>query len=322
MLIHIDDIHPDNRLTALGWQPIWQGQHEPMRVVAVNRKSYVLWGASGQRSGVLSGRLHRLIRQASEQLPTTGDWVDFTNQEEGQLGQIRGLLPRINSLTRKSGNKLQPLCANVNIALVAVPLHSRLNLSMLERYIALATQPQIKPVVLLTWSDKRKRLLPLIRTVRRIAPNASVYAIDARSRKAAESLIYSEQVKGQTLVVLGASGVGKSTLVNSLLKDGTQATGNLRSKDYQGQHVTSSRMLLLSSQMAIIDTPGLRQLSPQINRAELVKLFPDVLNLANQCRFRDCQHQNEPDCAIQAALKKGSLVGRRWKSLKKILETH
>ena len=307
----INQIPAERRLAAIGWQQQWQAKHEPMRIVSVSRTTSVLWGKIGERTGRIAGQLRH--QSQTHELPVTGDWVDFIDRGEGRHGIIQSVLPRHTLLQRKSyRDETQVLCANVDTALIVVPLHQNFSSTLLERWLAFTTSAHINAIIVLSKADlitKPDSFIAIARTL----TEAPVYAIDTRLTEQCEAI--STQFKpGDTLVALGPSGGGKSTLSNSLIGKYLQATGDTRKKDGKGRHTTVSRRLLLCGAVTIIDTPGLKSLRPNINTIDLATVFPELAALASQCHYRNCRHNGEPNCAIATALADGRLEPRRWQS--------
>jgi ribosome biogenesis GTPase len=195
--------------------------------------------------------------------------------------------------------------SNVDTALLVMGLDLDFNLPRLERYLALASGSGVLAVVVLTKADliaaDDTKLQERIMAVRqRIGQGIEVLALDARNPAATE-LLQAYLAPGQTLVLLGSSGAGKSTLTNSLLGANTQDTGAVREHDSRGKHTTTARSLhCLPGGACVIDTPGVRTLRPDVDAKTLGQLFDDVTSLSAQCRFRDCQHVDEPGCAVRS----------------------
>jgi ribosome biogenesis GTPase len=188
----------------------------------------------------------------------------------------------------------------------------------IERYLAQCWESGARPAIVLNKADASAEARELAAEIEGIAMGAPIFLVSAKTGEGLDALGASFR-KGQTIVLLGSSGVGKSTLVNRLLQEERQTTHAVRESDSRGRHTTTSRELfVLPSGAMIIDTPGLRELQLWNAAEGLTQTFADVDELATQCRFTNCQHQSEPDCAVQAALASGSLDSDRLESWRKL----
>jgi ribosome biogenesis GTPase len=215
---------------------------------------------------------------------------------------IRERLAPFNQIARRNSTGLrQPIVANVDTALLVMGLDADFNLRRLERYVAMVRSSEAWPVVVLTKVDLCAEAEVRLDSVRERLPSAlPFHAIDGRSRSSVEVLL-PYLARGQTLVVLGSSGTGKSTLTNTLIGREVQQTGDVRDDDSRGRHTTRTRSLhCLATGACLIDTPGLRGLRPDTDEDGLDASFDDIAALAAQCRFRDCRHVDEPGCAVRA----------------------
>lgn len=274
----------------------------PGRVVRVDLDSVVVATEGGDR------------RARARELPTVGDWVVADVQEHDAV--VVGVARRWSELSRRDPTgRTQVLAANVDLVLVTAPA-DRLSVARVEREVALGWDSGARPVVLLTKSDLaptglceelRSRLVGVA-----VVPVSTVTGVGAHD--VAEMLR-----PARTAVLLGPSGAGKSSLANLLLGRGAAPTGQVRPGDHRGRHVTSSRgMYAVPTGGVIIDTPGLRSLSLTIDHGGVTTAFPDIEALATQCRFADCRHEHEPDCALLAAEQDGTLDGRRLANYRKL----
>lgn len=302
----------------MGWRGVQQYQYQPMRVVSVRRKSCLLWGEAGERVGRPSGQFRHQASQTND-LPAVGDWVDFKDMGATATGIIHAVLPRRTLLVRQSPgtHKPQVLCANVDVAFILSAMNREFNLNRLDRYLMLVASANIRPVLILSRADLAVDPEKFVQAARKLASDIPIYALDARSAECRTRLA-KEWQEGDTLVLLGSSGVGKSTLVNSLLNQAVQTTSTVRRDGFKGRHTTVSRKLLLCGKVTIIDMPGLKALRPNLTDADLDMLFADLMQLQRQCRFRNCNHTGEPDCAVADALATGQLMPDRWESFTKL----
>jgi ribosome biogenesis GTPase len=316
-------------LISYGWSETLRHDFEPFaarglvpaRVIVQHRGLYRVAGEAGETEARISGRFAHTAQKGG--YPVTGDWVAV---EAGQdLALVHAVLPRRTAFVRKAagpGGGAQVAAANVDVALLTASLNADLNLRRLERYLAAAYESGAEPVIVLTKADLCADPDPLIAEVAAIAFGVPVLAVSAATGEglaALEALL----APGRTAVLLGSSGVGKSTLVNALAGTELMATQAIREDDAHGRHTTTHRELIaLPSGALILDTPGMREFGLWDAGAGVERTFADLTGeveaIAQSCRFRDCGHGREPDCAVQAALADGRLDADRWKSFQKL----
>jgi ribosome biogenesis GTPase len=292
------------------------------RIVAQHRDRYVVRDGSGvDRDAVLSGRFRHQVT-TGEELPAVGDWVDVSG-EDGIL-HIRAIHPRRGAFRRKVAGdttEVQIVAANVDLAVIATALPGDVNLRRIERYLTLAWESGAMPLVLLTKADLADNPDAEVAAVRTVAPGVDVLAISTVTGAGLDEL-RARLGPGITAVLLGSSGVGKSTLVNALLGAERQRTAEVRD-DGAGRHTTTHRELLeLPGGASLIDTPGMRELQLWSASDGFDSAFDDITSLGAECRFRDCAHESEPDCAVRAAVECGSLDQSRlasWHDLRREL---
>src|SRR5512139_47795 len=296
-------------LSALGWdERAARAVAEVMapgcaagRVVRVDLDSVVVATEAGD------------FRARARELPAVGDWV-VAHVEDDAV--VVGVAPRWSELDRRDPTgRSQVLAANVDLVLVTAPA-DRLSVARVEREVAMGWDSGARPVVLLTKSD----LAPtgLRDELRSRLVGVEVVPVSTVTRVGAQDV--AEMLRpARTAVLLGPSGAGKSSLTNLLLGRGAAPTGQVRPGDHRGRHVTSSRGLYaVPTGGVIIDTPGLRSLSLATDHGGVTAAFPDIEALATRCRFADCRHEHEPDCALLAAEHDGTLDGRRLANYRKL----
>ena len=256
------------------------------------------------------------------ELPCSGDWV-LINVTDPSSPAVARVLPRRTALVRHAAGKQsvpQTLAANMDDVFVTVAADRDVSLDRIERFLALVWESGATPVVVLTKSD----LLPpgaggpLLTAAMNVAPGAEVYLVSVVTGDGIDEL--SVRLRpNRTAALIGSSGAGKSSLLNAMAGADVAATSDVRDVDGKGKHKTAWReLVLLESGGAVIDTPGLRGLGVWLDQGGLDATFADVAELAAQCRFSDCRHESEPDCAVLAAIESGELAARRLESYRKL----
>jgi ribosome biogenesis GTPase len=279
---------------------------EAGRVVASSRGWYGLACASGERDAVLCGALLESVGTAR---PVTGDWVAL----ESDTGRIRAVLDRRSCVLRKKAGKAseaQVIAANVDVLFLVMGLDGDYNPRRLERYLLLAAESGAEPVVVLNKSDLCDDPVPRLSEIGRLT-SAPVVVMAAVEAGAAQQL-HRYVEPGRTGALVGMSGTGKSTIVNSLLGGPRQVTRDVRADDSKGRHTTTIRELFLLPQgWLLMDTPGMRELEVWSEGVPVQSAFEDIAQAASHCRFRDCRHQGEPGCAVDLAVQAGRLDAER-----------
>lgn len=316
----------------LGWSEFFDGEWQklkmdlprcvPARVVAEQRGMYSVSAECGELLGETAGRLrHRAERRAD--LPAVGDWVALEARPDEGRGTIHAVLPRRGCFARKEAGRRtdeQVIAANVDSVLVVTSLNNDLNARRIERYLAQVWESGAAPVVVLNKADLCDDALAetLAAEMEAAAIGVAVLRVSAVTGAGFDELTPFLQA-GQTIALLGSSGVGKSTIINRLLGRDAQVVRDIRSGDDRGRHTTSVRQLFaLPGGALVIDTPGMRELQLWSDGAGLDRAFGDVEELARDCRFPDCSHESEPGCAIQEALSGGRLDAERLESWRKL----
>lgn len=303
-------------LTELGWDPrrAVPGVAEAClgRVSRVDRGSVSVLTDEGQLRARVPQRL--LSTQDTDQLPTVGDWVVLAG------GEVDRVLPRSSAVTRKVAGertKAQVVAANVDVVFVVDDASAPPKGRRIERYLALAWESGATPVVLLNKADLSVDPDSAVEHARAVALGVEVYAVSAHTGGGLDELS-AHLCPGRTIVLIGPSGVGKSSLVNALGTAERVYTQEVRS-DGKGRHTTTYRELhQLPSGALLIDTPGLREVGLWASEDGLDRAYADVVELAAQCQFRDCAHRTEPGCAVAAAIDAGVLDPARFASWVKL----
>jgi ribosome biogenesis GTPase len=326
---------------GLGWDPVWADAfapfavagRRPARVVAVHKETAIVRDglAATDRTAQVSGRF-RYDALAPSDYPAVGDWVvlEPTRPEAGSddPAVISGVLPRRSAFVRSAADANrrtaghladeQVMAANVDTAFLVAGLDGDFNLRRLERYLAVAWSSGVSPVIVLNKADIAHDLEGRLVAVGAVAPGVPVVVLSALTGDHLADLA-SHLHPGRTAVVLGSSGVGKSTLVNALLGETRQSTAAVREDDSRGRHTTTHRELfVLPGGALLIDTPGIRSLEVAGADEGMEAAFDEIAELATRCRFSDCHHGDEPGCAVRRALDEGTLTSDRLASHQKL----
>jgi len=301
------------QLRALGWSKYFADQATsaalsktpPVRITQVHRNTLHIQGVDLDM--IIPG-LHGV---------TVGDWLLF----DADAPRNSQLLSRKSLIKRRApghDRKEQLIAANLDTAFVVTSCNNDFSLARLERYVAMAHEAGVTPVIILSKIDLTTEASEFAAQAQSISPQLSVVCLDARSPEAIELLRPWCQA-GQTVAFLGSSGVGKSTLTNSLAGNEAIATQDVRASDDKGRHTTTGRQLhILPSGCAVLDTPGMREIQLTDVSIGLEETFADLHALKQNCRFNDCAHKTEPGCAVQAAVASGEvdvLRLQRWLKL-------
>ena len=303
----------------LGWSPFFENQltsgdrsrYSIGRILEERKNCYVLLTEDGREvRASLAGKLQHDASGRGE-LPTVGDWVCASVRMEEGRATVHRLLERRTKISRKGAGSVtdeQVLAANIDTVFLVNSLGEDLNPRRIERYLALALDSGARPVLLLTKADLCEDPTEAAAEIQRVAPYVSVHVVSALEGSGLDALA-ADLAPGQTSVLLGPSGVGKSTLVNRILGEERQKVREIRSHDNRGRHTTTSRQLVfLPEGGMLIDTPGMRELQLWDADDALVQTFRDVEEAATRCRFTACgHHAGTPGCGVQAAIESGTL---------------
>ncbi len=305
----------DPQLVELGWSPFFGAQItndedarcRPVRVMAVHRGKIAVAGAGMDL--LISPRIPGADDAANR--PAVGDWLllDRDSLLPTRLLRRASLFKRVAAGGRQ---KLQVIAANVDCVFIVASCNQDFNIARLERYLVLAQEVQVPAVIVLTKRDLADQPESFVEEVRRLRPDIVVETIDARN-PASVARLSAWCGKGQTVALVGSSGVGKSTLVNTLRGSDSIATQSVREEDSKGRHTTTVRELhRLEGGGWLLDTPGMRELQLADTTSGLAEVFDDIVAITQQCRFSNCSHEAEPGCSVRAALKEGKIDSKRF----------
>jgi ribosome biogenesis GTPase len=321
------DLARDLALAAIGWHPALAATfkaHEaagrvPARVVAEGRGQFLLHDGTTTHAGTVSGRFRYDAGRDPLAYPAVGDWVVASlGSDEGAT--IHRLLPRSSAVIRRPptdhAGGAQVLAANVDVAFIVTSLNAEFNVRRLERYLAVVWESGARPVVILSKADLDDDAEGHRVAAESVSPGVPVVTASAVTGEGLDA-IRAHLAPGRTVVFIGSSGVGKSTLVNALAGAELLVTAAIREDDARGRHATTRRQLLPLAEGLVIDTPGIRELALHDGDG-LASAFEDVERVAAACRFSDCRHGSEPDCAVRDALASGLLDGDRFRAFQKL----
>ncbi|GGD29617.1 ribosome small subunit-dependent GTPase A [Pontibacillus salipaludis] len=273
------------------------------------KNTYKVITKEQELSAEVSGKF---IHNASNKkdFPSVGDWVVLTLQVEEGKAMIHKVLHRFSKFSRKEpgqGSDEQIVATNINTVFLVISLNKDFNLRRIERYLITAWESGAKPVIVLSKSDICEEIYEKIIEVESVAIGVPIYTVSAHKGEGMDNL-KKYCIDGETIALLGSSGSGKSTICNYLYGSYKQKVSAIRTGDEKGKHTTTNReMLMLPEGGILIDTPGMRELQLWDVNQSINKSFSDIEQFATQCLFRDCQHDNEPSCAVKAAIDQGEL---------------
>jgi len=290
------------------------------RVAVENRGSYLLYSELGELEGILRGKFMRDAKNDSD-YPKVGDWVVFEKLQGENKAIITTILPRASKISRKKAgenSEEQIIATNIEIVFIIQGLDGDFNLGRLARYVAMTNEGNCQPVILLNKCDLTPDAPAKLAEVQQALPGITIFLTSATTGFGVEDvrpLIES----GISVVFVGSSGTGKSTLINNLLGIDRQSTGEIRIDDSKGKHTTTRReLILLESGGVLIDTPGMRELGMWTEEETTPEVFADIDALIGNCKFNDCDHQTNPGCAVANAVARGEISKDNYQSFLKI----
>lgn len=317
-----------HRLPAFGWSEFFENHFRPYaaegytagRIALEHKQLYRVYTEHGELLADITGKLrHEAISRAD--LPAVGDWVVLRPRPEEGKATIHAILPRRSKFARKTAGERteeQIVGANIDTVFLVMSLNQDFNLRRIERYLIVAWNSGASPAIVLSKADLCAEVATRVEEIQAVAAGVPLHVISIVTQEGLDALTPYFR-SGQTVALLGSSGVGKSTLINHLLGREQQRVQAVREDDDRGRHTTTHRELILLPQGGLVlDTPGMRELQLWDGQEGMPRAFDEIEELASRCYFRNCQHQDEPRCAVREALEVGALDPARYRNYDKL----
>ncbi|MFC2149045.1 ribosome small subunit-dependent GTPase A [Bacteroidota bacterium] len=290
------------------------------RVVLEHRDRYTVKTESNEFDCELIGNLRFTITNKNE-LPSVGDWVAISEYDEDKA-LIHAVLPRYSTLERKAVGKSgesQIIAVNIDVGIIIQSVNRDFSINRLERYLTICNASNIEPFIILSKIDliEDLELEELLIQVQERIKNVPIIPLSNQSKVGIDDVI-SKLTKGKTFCLLGSSGVGKSTLINTLIGEELMYTGEISENIDRGKHVTTHRELIVSEHGILIDNPGMREIGITDATEGFEMTFDEVLNLSQDCKYNNCTHTNEDGCSVLRALDKGELNSQTYENFLKM----